>query len=163
RRWGDVLDRLETEPESLIGRVDWITKRMLLDTCAAGAPWAVRKKIDLRYHELSPEGYFQRLCAAGVAHRVLPEAEIEAARRGPPGLRRARFPARCAPRTRRRRRRRARFPRMTSSASPPSGPAGGGRTTSRGWSTPGPSTSSPCATAIRAARPTRSNATPRPS
>jgi proteasome accessory factor A len=82
--WGDVLDRLETDPRSLVGRVDWVTKRALLEQCAAGAPWAVRKKIDLRYHELSPEGYFSRLCAAGVVRTVLSEAEIDAARRQPP-------------------------------------------------------------------------------
>jgi hypothetical protein len=83
-RWEDVLDRLETDPGSLVGRIDWITKRMLLEQCAAGESWPVRKKIDLRYHELSPEGYFHRLCAAGVARPVLSEDEVEGARHHPP-------------------------------------------------------------------------------
>jgi proteasome accessory factor A len=85
RRWADVLDRLESAPHELVGRVDWVTKRFLLNQCGGpGAPWEVRKKIDLRYHELSPDGYFERLRAAGVVRTVLSEAEVERAKLEPP-------------------------------------------------------------------------------
>ena len=84
RRWADVLDKLETAPEELVGRVDWITKRLLLTECGKGAPWAARKKIDLRYHELSAAGYFQQFSEAGLSRRLLSESELDRARRNPP-------------------------------------------------------------------------------
>ena len=84
RRWADMLDRLEHDPGELVGRVDWVTKRLLLQQCGAGAPWPVRKKIDLRYHELSPEGYFQQLSEAGLTRQVLNGDERDRARRNPP-------------------------------------------------------------------------------
>jgi hypothetical protein len=85
RRWADVLDRLEHAPGELFGRVDWVTKRRLLDEAAGeDAPWPVRKKIDLRYHELSSEGYFRQLQEAGLTSRVLSDAELDRARRTPP-------------------------------------------------------------------------------
>ena len=84
RRWADVLERLETDPQSLVGRLDWVSKKFLLDRCAADAPWEVRKKIDLRYHELSPDGYFRQLCSAGVVKQVVAESEVDAARQDPP-------------------------------------------------------------------------------
>ena len=83
-RWGNVLDDLETDRDRLVGRVDWITKRWLLEACGEDAPWIVRKKIDLRYHELSPDGYFERLRSTGVVRPVLSEEEIETAMVTPP-------------------------------------------------------------------------------
>ena len=38
----------------------------------------------MRYHELSPEGYFQRLKATGIIVELLDRAEIDHARRNPP-------------------------------------------------------------------------------
>jgi proteasome accessory factor A len=87
RRWREVLDLLETNPIELIGRVDWVTKQFLLDRCGgdAGADsWAVRKKIDLRYHEISTEGYFHQLAQTGLVTRALTPDEVERAQRTPP-------------------------------------------------------------------------------
>ena len=84
RRWAEVLDKLETAPDELVGRVDWVTKRLLLRECGEGAAWPVRKKIDLRYHELSPEGYFRQLQEAGLTVRLLGDAELDRAVRNPP-------------------------------------------------------------------------------
>ena len=81
-RWRDVLDRLENDRQSLVGTVDWITKQFLLDR--AGGDDLSRKKIDLRYHELSPEGYFARLTEAGAVADLLGEEEIGRAMRMPP-------------------------------------------------------------------------------
>jgi proteasome accessory factor A len=94
RRWADVLDRLETDRRSLVGRLDWVTKEYLLATAGAGLPWAARKKLDLRYHELSPAGYHRRLAAAGRAAALVSEQEVEQAMRVPPPSSPARHRAR---------------------------------------------------------------------
>lgn len=83
-RWSAVLDDLEDNREALVGRVDWITKQSLLDRAGADLSPASRKKIDLRYHELSPEGYWSQLAAAGVCPRVVTDSEVEHALRWPP-------------------------------------------------------------------------------
>lgn len=88
-RWSAVLDDLEDNREALVGRVDWITKQMLLDRAGADLPAESRKKIDLRYHELSPEGYWSQLAAAGLSPPVVSEAEVEHAMRWPPAGTRA--------------------------------------------------------------------------
>lgn len=80
--WQDVLGRLENDRQSLVGAVDWITKQFLLDQAGGDAP--SRKKIDLRYHELSPQGYFARLKQTGMVAEVIGEEEIERATRMPP-------------------------------------------------------------------------------
>lgn len=85
--WNQTLDHLEqlaagTEvPDALVGSVDWVTKKYLLDQAGANANWAERKKIDLRYHELSEDGYFAMLQAAGLAPRLIEEEAIERATR----------------------------------------------------------------------------------
>jgi len=56
----------------------------VLDKAGRGASWQARKKIDIRYHELSPHGYFQRLRATGVVSDLLERRDIDHARRNPP-------------------------------------------------------------------------------
>ena len=58
--------RWSTNPASLVGSIDWVTQEFLLDAAGLDAAWAAQKKIDLRYHELSPEGYFRRLVVTGL-------------------------------------------------------------------------------------------------
>lgn len=82
--WEETLDKLADDPQSLVGKLDWLTKRWLLDKTGSDAPWEVRKKIDLKYHELSPHGYFQRLRQADAIDSILRDDEIEHARRNPP-------------------------------------------------------------------------------
>jgi proteasome accessory factor A len=84
RRWDVALDLLADDPQSLVGSLDWVTKRFVLDKSARGASWEARKKIDIRYHELSPQGYFQRLRATGIVNDILDQSEIDHARRNPP-------------------------------------------------------------------------------
>ena len=82
--WREVLGALERrEMSSLVGRVDWVTKRYLLETCGDPRDEALLKTIDLRYHELA-EGYAARLERSGCARRLVEEAEIERATRFPP-------------------------------------------------------------------------------
>lgn len=92
RRWCQVLDALESLPETLeeaprdlIGRVDWVTKKYLVDSTPT-TDWRARKKIDIRYHELSGQGYFMQLKAAGlVPTLVAPEDIARAIRVAPAG------------------------------------------------------------------------------
>ena len=77
--WQETLDALEHDPSRLVGRLDWVTKRHLLDAAGPGASADERRKLDLRYHELSPEGYYLRLEAAGVAPVVAEPEDVVAA------------------------------------------------------------------------------------
>lgn len=100
RRWDDVLTRLEDDPDSLVGEVDWITKQALLEEAGADLSEAARKVIDLRYHELS-SGYFAWLDEAGLTVRMLSDADIDAAVRdapdGTPATQRGRLIRESAP------------------------------------------------------------------
>ena len=82
--WEETLDALEDDPQSLVGSLDWVTKQWVLEKTGRGAGWPTRKKIDLKYHELSPDGYFERLRASGVAQDLLSVEEVALARRNPP-------------------------------------------------------------------------------
>ncbi|MHB8866522.1 MAG: proteasome accessory factor PafA2 family protein, partial [Pirellulaceae bacterium] len=88
--WEEVLDALEQlqlsgeVPQSLIGTVDWVTKKHLLEEAGQDASWEALKKIDLCYHELSPLGYFQMLQAAGLAATLASPQELERAMRTAP-------------------------------------------------------------------------------
>lgn len=88
--WRDILLSLTQYQENgviseaLIGDVDWVTKKYLLDQAGPDASWEQLKKIDIRYHELSPDGYFQRLNDAGIVRRLVDEDDLDRARRTPP-------------------------------------------------------------------------------
>lgn len=82
--WSRTLDGLERDPASQVGRVDWVTKRFLLETAGDGEPWEVRKAIDLRLHELGPRGHLAALEADGLAPRLVTAQEVEVAMREPP-------------------------------------------------------------------------------
>jgi len=71
-------------PRSLLGAVDWVTKKYLLEKAGTGLPWADRKKIDIRYHELTAQGYFELLRAAGLAPPVVDDEAVDRATRTPP-------------------------------------------------------------------------------
>lgn len=83
RLWGEALDALASEPGGLIGRVDWVTKRYLLQTAGADADADVLKKIDLRYHELG-DGYLEWLEAEGLAPTLVTVEDAERAITTPP-------------------------------------------------------------------------------
>lgn len=85
--WSQTLGHIEQIattgeiPDELIGTVDWVTKKFLLEKAGADADWAELKKIDLRYHELSDDGYFAMLQSAGFSARLVEEEAIERATR----------------------------------------------------------------------------------
>jgi proteasome accessory factor A len=86
--WRQVLGALEGRDwDALLGKLDWVTKRYLLESCgsqggAAGED-AVLKTLDLRYHELG-EGYLARLEATGLAPRVVDRETVKRATEEPP-------------------------------------------------------------------------------
>ncbi len=76
--WGQVLSAFERrDMSSLIGRIDWVTKRYLLEACGDPRDAALLKTIDLRYHELG-EGYAARLERSGFGRRLVSERRSSA-------------------------------------------------------------------------------------
>ncbi len=73
-----------SDVEFAVGRVDWLSKRWMMDQLGEDADWPARKKVDLRYHELSEDGYFYKLMATRPDLRLVDEARIERRRRSPP-------------------------------------------------------------------------------
>ena len=67
--WSFTLEALTNKPETLIGGVDWITKKWLLETFMAAEgvgwddPWL--QSLDLEYHNIDPaKGLFFGVTAA---------------------------------------------------------------------------------------------------
>ena len=58
REWARTLDDLERDPMLLVGRLDWVAKKWLLDTFVeaeglkANDPWL--QSLDLEYHNINP-------------------------------------------------------------------------------------------------------------
>lgn len=75
QRWGEVLDQLEHDPERLVGRLDHVTKRALLDASGDDLDLVARKAIDLRYHELG-EGWLAALDAEGGVERLVSDEAV---------------------------------------------------------------------------------------
>jgi hypothetical protein len=95
-----VLAALETDPSSLDGQLDWVTKLALLDAYAArdGLEWGDPKfsLLDLQYHDVRPErSLYERLVRAGTVERLVDEADVIAAINEPPASTRAYFRGRC--------------------------------------------------------------------
>jgi proteasome accessory factor A len=83
RRWGEVLVLLERDPVSLVGRLDHVTKRVMIDTGGEELDVVTRKAIDLRYHDLD-EGWLARLDSAGLVEHVVSADEVARAIVEPP-------------------------------------------------------------------------------
>ena len=99
-RWESVLGALETDPGSLAGQLDWVTKRSLLDAYVArdglGHDNAKLALVDLQYHDVRPErSLYQRLVRAGKVERLVTEDEVERAVAEPPPSTRAYFRGTC--------------------------------------------------------------------
>ncbi len=76
--WQDTLDQLETDPEGLVGQLDWVTKELLIEEAGSDLPWDERKMIDLRYHELGT-GYHARLRDAGAIVQLVSDEAVDRA------------------------------------------------------------------------------------
>ena len=78
RLWGECLEALTHHPETLFGKLDWITKHQLINSAGAGLPYEDQKRIDLQYHELGT-GFYAQLEAEGLTFSMIePEAIQEA-------------------------------------------------------------------------------------
>lgn len=75
RLWSETLQALQSDPGQLIGRLDWVSKRYLLETAGRGIEPAACKRIDIGYHELGC-GFFDSLESRGLAPQIWNEAEI---------------------------------------------------------------------------------------
>jgi hypothetical protein len=67
-----------------LGKIDWLTKRAMIDQMGPDSEWTDRKKIDLRYHELSSDGYFKKIAATLPGIQLVDAPEVERRRRSPP-------------------------------------------------------------------------------
>jgi hypothetical protein len=92
--WGDVLDALATDPELLVGKVDWITKRWLLrqfceqEKISWSHPWL--KSQDLEYHQVDPMRSLGLALAQNPPGWDIPHKEItQAANQAPSNTRAA--------------------------------------------------------------------------
>ena len=99
-RWESVLDRLERDPMSLAGELDWVAKLKLLEQYRQrdGLDWddAKLQLIDYQYSDIRPEkGLYQRLVGAGSIERLLDDAAVDSAMHDPPEDTRAYFRGRC--------------------------------------------------------------------
>jgi len=89
-RWTELLDAVisfrqdAADIEDGLGRVDWMTKRWMMDNLGNDAQWPERKKIDLRYHELSEDGYFNQFIDHRPELLLVDEDLIQRRRRSPP-------------------------------------------------------------------------------
>jgi len=89
-QWQSTLNQLQPTddeanlPRTMLGRIDWLSKLWLLHQTNAGATWQARKKIDLRYHELSGSGYHRRLNETLELAPILDPFDVSRAMRTPP-------------------------------------------------------------------------------
>ena len=95
-RWAQVLSGLERDPTSLIGQVDWVTKRHLVDGFrdrhALSADDLRLAALDLQYHDLRPgRSLFARMGAEVPVDPV----DVHRATNYPPTDTRAYFRGRC--------------------------------------------------------------------
>jgi proteasome accessory factor A len=92
RIWGETLTALATDPNRLVGKVDWITKRWLLrqfleqEELTWRDPWL--KSQDLEYHHTDPgRGLGLAVAETPVEWAIAPEALTEAMRTAPKNTR----------------------------------------------------------------------------
>ncbi|WP_218933321.1 proteasome accessory factor PafA2 family protein [Rubripirellula lacrimiformis] len=89
-RWRELLESVTafrkefSDVDMALGRVDWLTKRWLIDQLGDDAEWIARKKVDLRYHELSEDGYHAQFMKTRPELRLADEENIARRRRSPP-------------------------------------------------------------------------------
>jgi Pup amidohydrolase len=90
-QWQTTLNQLVMKPSDsgdlpmlLVGRIDWLSKLWVLHQLEPDTAWQVKKKIDIRYHELSEHGYHRQLAEFLQLAPIVRDEEIERARRAPP-------------------------------------------------------------------------------
>jgi len=87
--WIDTLEKLEDNPLELVGRVDWVTKKALIDAYAAkhglDMSNSLLRNIDLQYHDVNRDtGLFYALERAGKTEKLVSNKLIREATKNPP-------------------------------------------------------------------------------
>jgi proteasome accessory factor A len=97
REWREALDALiDGEPERLVRKVDWVTKKAMIESYMAKHDLSLASPrialLDLSYHDVNrSRGLFYLLEKAGRAERVVTDAEVNLAMREPPQTTRAKL------------------------------------------------------------------------
>ena len=100
RSWEETLDRLEADPLSLVGTLDWVTKKFLIDSFCEeeGLSWDNPDHLfwmqsqDLEYHNVDQtQGLYYLLESQGQFVRLVDDGEVAAAMAEPPQRTRAYF------------------------------------------------------------------------
>ncbi len=78
--WRETLDTLEEEPMLLVGKLDWVTKRHLLQRYMSRKELGWRhprvRRMDILYHDIRPErGLFHILEREGKTERIVDDSE----------------------------------------------------------------------------------------
>ena len=99
-RWEFVLDRLEEDPMSLNGILDWVTKKRLIDAYIRRHHLRRQdsrvRMLDLQYHDIRPDkGLYARLLKNGRVKRFVSQEKIVHAITNPPIDTRAYFRGTC--------------------------------------------------------------------
>jgi proteasome accessory factor A len=94
--WQHVLDCLDTEPDKLSGKIDWLIKRNMIESFIEkrGSRWSDPRifMLDLQYHDICVNrGLYYLLERKGAVDRVLNDEEIIKAKTEPPIDTRARM------------------------------------------------------------------------
>lgn len=88
--WQLLIGRLQRrkldsqDAEWLLARCDWYTKHKLMQRLPMNASMSAFKKIDIRYHEVGVESYFQRLAKFRDVSPIVDSALLDRATRTPP-------------------------------------------------------------------------------
>ena len=95
-RWEQVLTTLEHDPGSLVGVLDWVSKRHVIEGYRERHDLAADDlrlaALDLQYHDLRPD---RSLFARLGAERLVEQGDAEHAMTNPPDGTRAYFRGRC--------------------------------------------------------------------
>jgi hypothetical protein len=96
-RWSQVLSELARDPRLTIGKLDWVTKKDLLEKqMSPSSGWKddAIKALDFRYHSLRRgSSVYGHLLDAGLMERLVREEEVECGLDEPPPFTRARMRA----------------------------------------------------------------------
>ena len=91
-RWAQVLAELETNPQLCVGKLDWVTKRELLEQRRGEKGWADESLIalDLQYHNVGAEAtVYNHLVESGLMETIVDDRDIERGLTEPPAFTRA--------------------------------------------------------------------------
>jgi proteasome accessory factor A len=94
REWEAILDGLEKDPLGLGDRIDWVSKRSIVDDYRReeGLTWQddALHSVDLEYHNINPEeSLFYAYQDMGLTRRLLSDVDITMAMTDPPANTRA--------------------------------------------------------------------------